>query len=71
MKRGNDHLRAQKKGKERDMYRCQLCGTVHQAEGHHIIDYQYGGRASEDNIITLCHTCHKEVHQGKKDIYFF
>lgn len=58
------HCLAQKKGKERDLYTCQVCGSKEQVEGHHILDYQYGGAADIDNIVTLCRNCHKKVHKG-------
>ena len=70
-KRENIHLKAQKDGKRRDNYRCQICGSTDHAEGHHIIDYQYGGPGTKDNIVTLCHECHKKVHKGEFDICFF
>jgi len=70
-KREKNHLFAQKAGKIRDGYRCQICGSTDHAEGHHIVDYQYGGRGDKDNIVTLCHKCHKEVHRGNLDICFF
>lgn len=70
-KRNSAHLRAQKEGKERDGYVCQICGSKNHVEGHHIVDYQYGGKASADNIVTLCHDCHKDVHRGKLDIMIF
>ena len=68
-KRESAHCIAQKKGKERDLYTCQVCGSTEHVEGHHILDYAYGGAASEDNIITLCHECHKNVHRGRIDIF--
>lgn len=69
--RGYEHLNAQKKGKERDLFICQICGSSDQVEGHHIIDYQYGGAADMDNIITLCQKCHKEVHRGAINLIKF
>ena len=59
MKRSSKHNKAQKKGKERDYYQCQICGAKENLEGHHIIDYQFGGAAEVDNIITLCRSCRK------------
>ncbi len=67
-KRGSEHCKAQKKGKERDLYTCQICGSKENVQGHHILDYQYGGAADRDNIVTLCGDCHKQVHRGAIDI---
>ena len=66
--RSSAHTRAQRVGRERDGNRCQVCGSGQYVEGHHIVDHQFGGAASEDNIIALCHKHHKDVHSGKLDI---
>lgn len=71
MKRGVEHNRAQKQGKERDLYTCQICGSGNHTEGHHLFDYAFGGAADKDNIITLCHDCHKDVHNGLIDLFKF
>lgn len=68
-KRGANHCKVQKMGKERDLFTCQICGSTNHVEGHHIFDYQYGGAACVDNIITLCQACHKQVHRGNVDIF--
>lgn len=70
-KRDSAHGRVQKEGKVRDLFTCQICGSHDGPEGHHIIDYQFGGAADVDNIITLCHRCHKKVHRGGIDIMRF
>ena len=70
-RRGTDHNEAQKAGKKRDLYVCQVCGSKLKPEGHHIINYQYGGAADVDNIVTLCQACHKAVHRGAIDILKF
>lgn len=70
-KRSNDHLKAQKDGKERDMNTCQICGSTKHARGHHIIDVQYGGSSDKDNIVTLCDDHHKKVHAKKINIIKF
>ena len=70
-KRGSEHGKAQRAGRQRDFETCQVCGSKERAEGHHIMDYQFGGAASIDNIVTLCQKCHKEVHNGKIDILKF
>ncbi len=66
--RGREHCVVQKQGKIRDLYTCQVCGSGQNVEGHHILNYQYGGAANIDNIVTLCRKCHKQVHRGKIDI---
>ncbi len=65
------HTRAQKAGRHRDGNTCQICGSKDHAEGHHILDYAFGGAASEDNIITLCHKHHRDVHEGKINLFNF
>ncbi len=70
-KRGKDHINAQKSGKIRDNNVCQVCGSTDHVEGHHILDFRYGGAGCADNIIALCRSCHKEVHRGKLDISLF
>ena len=67
-KRSSEHLKAQKDGRIRDGNICQICGSKDHVEGHHIIDHQFSGSASVDNIIALCHKHHKDVHNGKIDI---
>ena len=70
-KRGSAHTKVQRLGRERDFNICQICGTKVKAEGHHFIDFQFGGAAHADNIITLCQKCHKQVHRGKIDLLKF
>lgn len=52
----------------RDDYTCQCCKGKHKdfkLEVHHIIFRSQGGSDEEGNLITLCHTCHKDLHSGK------
>lgn len=52
----------------RDNYKCQYCKGKHKdskLEVHHIIYRSQGGSDEESNLITLCHTCHKDLHDGK------
>ena len=70
-KRTADHLRAQKAGKERDGYVCQICGSTDRVQGHHMIDHMFGGAPTARNIITLCYRCHQEVHKGNIELTFF
>ena len=71
MKRDSSHLRAQRSGKERDLYTCQICGSTQHTEGHHIFDFFFGGAADDDNIVTLCHDCHQNVHRGIINLFKF
>jgi RRXRR protein/HNH endonuclease len=49
----------------RDGYSCQQCGKQHtRLEAHHIVFREQGGKDSLTNLVTLCETCHKNVHQG-------
>ncbi len=70
-KRDAAHLKAQKLARQRDDNICQICGSRNHTAGHHTVDYQYGGKASVGNIVTLCNTCHKKVHNGTMDIFCF
>lgn len=52
----------------RDHYTCQYCKGKHKdskLEVHHIVFRSQGGSDEESNLITLCHTCHKNLHSGK------
>lgn len=65
-KRSNEHLRAQREGKELDQYVCFLClRQFHGNHGHHIIPYSEDGEPSVQNMITLCPECHRAYHSGK------
>ena len=46
----------------RDGWRCQLCGTMSNLEVHHKQFRSHSGHDSEDNLITLCYSCHEFVH---------
>ena len=52
----------------RDDYTCQRCHGKHKdshLEVHHIVFRSQGGSDESENLITLCHTCHKALHDGK------
>jgi 5-methylcytosine-specific restriction endonuclease McrA len=44
-------------------WRCQSCGTMSNLEVHHKQFRSHSGHDSEENLITLCSTCHASVHQ--------
>ena len=68
-KRGAEHSKVQKNGRKRDGGICQICGSRDHVEGHHVMDYQFGGPALLENIVTLCKSCHGKVHRGDMDIF--
>lgn len=70
-KRSSAHAKAQRAGRSRDFETCQACGSKEKVQGHHILDHQYSGAALADNIVSLCHKCHINVHNGKMDILKF
>lgn len=55
----------------RDSYTCQCCKGKHKdskLEVHHIIFRSNGGSDEQENLITLCHSCHKASHDGKINV---
>lgn len=48
----------------RDGGRCVLCGRTYQSEPNaHVIARSQGGKGIEQNIVTLCDTCHFRYDQ--------
>jgi ATP-dependent DNA helicase RecQ len=47
----------------RDGWRCQSCGTMLNLEVHHMQFRSHSGHDSEENLITLCASCHASVHR--------
>jgi 5-methylcytosine-specific restriction enzyme A len=47
----------------RDSWRCQSCGTMSNLEVHHREFRSHSGVDSEENLITLCTSCHARVHR--------
>ena len=47
----------------RDGWRCQSCGTMLNLEVHHKQFRSHSGHDSEENLITLCASCHASVHR--------
>lgn len=53
----------------RDNYTCKMCGKKKDVlEVHHILPKRLNGKDYIDNLITLCHKCHKKV-TGKETKY--
>lgn len=49
-----------KRIRERDSYKCQICGN-RGTQVHHILPCRLGGPDEEWNLITLCRRCHGKV----------
>jgi len=50
----------------RDSYRCQQCGKKGvRLQAHHIVYREHGGKDTLANVLTLCETCHHQLHAGK------
>ena len=52
----------------RDNYTCQYCkgkSKDSRLHVHHIIFRSNGGSDEQENLITLCKTCHDKLHEGK------
>ncbi|MCP4351767.1 MAG: hypothetical protein GY795_40410 [Desulfobacterales bacterium] len=53
----------------RDGYMCRVCSKKRvRLEAHHIVFRNRGGKDTIKNLITLCESCHKKVHDGKVKI---
>jgi len=48
----------------RDAWRCQACGAMSNLEVHHKQFRSHSGSDSEQNLITLCSSCHAESHRS-------
>jgi hypothetical protein len=54
--------------KKRDHWECQRCGDLGGPEGdstlhaHHILPKSKGGKDQMENLITVCHGCHEQIH---------
>lgn len=51
---------------ERDHQQCQSCGTggENRLHLHHVELRSQGGAGTEENGVTLCSDCHRDVHEG-------
>jgi 5-methylcytosine-specific restriction endonuclease McrA len=50
--------------KSRDVC-CRLCSSDQDLQIHHLIWKCYGGTNDCNNLILLCHKCHRIQHNGK------
>jgi 5-methylcytosine-specific restriction endonuclease McrA len=47
----------------RDGWRCQSCGAMSNLEVHHSEFRSHSGEDSDDNLLTLCASCHASIHR--------
>jgi 5-methylcytosine-specific restriction endonuclease McrA len=47
---------------ERDRWRCQECGSLHNLQVHHLQPRSQLGNDTMTNLITLCALCHGRRH---------
>ena len=47
---------------ERDRWRCQRCGSQWNLQVHHLELRSQSGDDVEENLITLCNSCHRRAH---------
>lgn len=55
----------------RDNYKCQHCkgkSKDSKLEVHHIVYRSNGGSDEQENLITLCSTCHYKLHHGEIEL---
>ena len=52
----------------RDGWRCQFCGAMANLEVHHQRFRSHAGHDSEENLLTLCVSCHAEMHSQRRDV---
>ena len=49
---------------ERDDHKCIICGSYQAMPNSHYIRRSQGGLGIEENIVTMCLTCHQAYDQG-------
>lgn len=54
----------------RDRGYCVVCGSPFGLPCAHVVRRSMGGMGIEQNIVTLCPTCHREFDEGRnRDVY--
>ena len=49
---------------QRDGWRCQGCGSRTKLQVNHIQLRSQSGNDTDDNLITLCSLCHRQIHSA-------
>lgn len=52
---------------ERDHHQCVYCHSLKAAPNAHFIRRTHSGAGIEENILTLCQTCHYQFDSGPKE----
>lgn len=47
---------------------CAFCGSQDRLEEHHMMPLCMGGDNSDENLIYLCHTCHRQVSDYQRRV---
>ena len=52
---------------------CEICGTTQNLDRHHVLLKGMGGtkdpnKLAEANLMTLCRSCHRNLHLGSWDL---
>jgi len=55
----------------RDGWQCQFCGRRTNLEVHHQTFRSNCGSDSEENLITLCYSCHSAIHRKSNRVVNF
>lgn len=63
--RGAGWIGIREQARRRDGYKCRRCGGSRLLEVHHIVPYRETQDNGLENLVTLCHSCHRAVeHHG-------
>lgn len=46
---------------------CALCGSTKDITLHHLVYRECGGATEEENLLSVCRSCHDDIHAGKID----
>ncbi|MCI0824362.1 MAG: HNH endonuclease [Chloroflexi bacterium] len=55
------------------MTNCEICGAIRNLDRHHVIPRRMGGSKNpavhdESNLMTLCRSCHRNLHEGRWEL---
>ena len=55
------------------MTNCEICGGIRNLDRHHVIPKRMGGSKNpavhdEGNLMTLCRSCHRNLHEGRWEL---